>query len=88
MQLRNPWGKREWKGPWSDYSSCWEQYPFVHETLRMSSDKSQKPKTSAGTLGAADDGRFWILYKDFFQFFYSVTVGYTRDDFYHVKISD
>jgi hypothetical protein len=32
----------------------------------MSSDKSQKPKTSTGTLGAADDGRFWILYKDFF----------------------
>ena len=43
---------------------------------------------SSGTLGAADDGRFWMLFKDFFQFFYSVTVSYTRDDFYHVRIAE
>ena len=31
MQLRNPWGKKEWLGPWSDYSETWEKYPYVHE---------------------------------------------------------
>lgn len=30
MQLRNPWGKREWLGPWSDFSQTWEKYPYVH----------------------------------------------------------
>jgi hypothetical protein len=24
LMARNPWGKREWIGPWSDYSPCWE----------------------------------------------------------------
>ena len=23
LQLRNPWGKYEWKGDWSDYSDKW-----------------------------------------------------------------
>ena len=23
IKLRNPWGKFEWKGPWSDKSDCW-----------------------------------------------------------------
>ena len=31
LQLRNPWGKKEWLGPWSDYSKAWEKYPYVHE---------------------------------------------------------
>jgi len=24
-QLRNPWGKFEWKGRWSDKSDCWNK---------------------------------------------------------------
>lgn len=35
-----------------------------------------------------DDGRFWILFKDFFKFFYSVTINYTRDDFHMVNIAE
>ena len=34
MQLRNPWGRKEWKGPWSDYSTAWERYPYINEELR------------------------------------------------------
>lgn len=30
VQLRNPWGKKEWLGPWSDYSNTWEKYNYVH----------------------------------------------------------
>ena len=25
IQLRNPWGTMEWKGPWSDGSAQWTQ---------------------------------------------------------------
>ena len=25
VQLRNPWGKFEWNGDWSDDSSCWTE---------------------------------------------------------------
>ena len=25
MKLRNPWGKNEWKGNWSDHSPCWTE---------------------------------------------------------------
>ena len=90
LQLRNPWGKREWLGPWSDHSKAWEKYPHINSELRVRHDKNDdaRTNTSTGTLGAADDGRFWILFKDFFQFFYSCTVGYTRDDFYMVRIPE
>ena len=36
MSLRNPWGRKEWKGPWGDYSSTWERYPFINDMLRAS----------------------------------------------------
>jgi hypothetical protein len=88
IQLRNPWGKREWLGPWSDYSNTWDKYPYVHKQLRIREDKSQRSQASTGTLGAADDGRFWMLYKDFFQYFYCVTINYTRDDFHLIRIAD
>ena len=29
-----------------------------------------------------------MLYKDFFQFFYCVTINYTRDDFYLIRVAD
>lgn len=35
-----------------------------------------------------NDGAFWILFKDFFQFFYSVTINYTSDEWNLVRISD
>lgn len=40
MQLRNPWGKREWLGPWSDFSQTWEKFPYVNQQLRMREDRS------------------------------------------------
>jgi len=88
MQLRNPWGKKEWLGPWSDFSNTWDKYPHVDQQLRQRADKDTKSVASTGTLGAADDGRFWMLFKDFFQYFYNITINYTRDDYYHTRIVD
>lgn len=31
VSLRNPWGTKEWKGPWSDHSDAWDRYPHVNE---------------------------------------------------------
>jgi len=47
-----------------------------------------KSQASTGTLGAADDGRFWMLFKDFVQYFYTVTINYTNDKYFLTRISD
>ena len=45
VMLRNPWGKYEWKGAWSDGSKEWSDNPLVKMRLR--------PKDE-------DDGTFWM----------------------------
>mmetsp|Transcript_31453 Transcript_31453/g.73769 ORF Transcript_31453/g.73769 Transcript_31453/m.73769 type:complete len:583 (-) Transcript_31453:127-1875(-) len=52
VQIRNPWGTGEWKGPWSDASPLWEKYPHVRETLQFS---------------GRDDGTYWMQWEDFCQ---------------------
>ena len=51
IKLRNPWGKGEWTGDWSDASSLW--------TTRMRNlcDFSAKDVN--------DDGIFWMEWSDF-----------------------
>ncbi|ELK14104.1 Calpain-14 [Pteropus alecto] len=46
VKLRNPWGKVEWKGDWSDSSSKWELL---------------SPKEKIVLLRKNDDGEFWYL---------------------------
>ncbi|XP_077630348.1 calpain-14 isoform X1 [Crocuta crocuta] len=50
VKLRNPWGKVEWKGDWSDSSSTWELL---------------SPKEKILLLRKSDDGEFWMTLKDF-----------------------
>ncbi|KAG2499705.1 hypothetical protein HYH03_002640 [Edaphochlamys debaryana] len=50
VQLRNPWGTFEWAGAWSDNSPLWEQHPKVKRALDFM---------------PADDGTFWMEWKDF-----------------------
>eukprot|EP00746_Dinoflagellata_sp_MGD_P157251 gnl/MRDRNA2_/MRDRNA2_86159_c0_seq1.p1 gnl/MRDRNA2_/MRDRNA2_86159_c0~~gnl/MRDRNA2_/MRDRNA2_86159_c0_seq1.p1 ORF type:complete len:425 (-),score=91.12 gnl/MRDRNA2_/MRDRNA2_86159_c0_seq1:1123-2268(-) len=50
MHLRNPWGRQEWNGDWSDGSSTWDDHPEVKEAL--------KPEFG-------DDGTFWMTKEDF-----------------------
>ena len=49
VELRNPWGKTEWKGAWGDKSSNW--------TTALK--KKYHPK------GAKDDGRFFMSFNDY-----------------------
>ena len=46
MRLRNPWGKFEWSGAWSDGSKEWGEHPKIKNLI--------KPKDE-------DDGSFWMV---------------------------
>ncbi|ELU07186.1 hypothetical protein CAPTEDRAFT_98040 [Capitella teleta] len=55
IRLRNPWGRDEWKGAWSDYSPEWRK---MTETMRKKIG-----------LVKDDDGEFWMAFKDFVKEF-------------------
>ena len=59
IQLRNPWGRHEWTGPWADGSKEWEQNPKVRRICAPA---------------AADDGAFWMSWEDFSAIFSSIDV--------------
>ncbi|XP_072527228.1 calpain-1 catalytic subunit-like [Salminus brasiliensis] len=50
VRLRNPWGHKEWNGPWSDNSSEWD---------------SILPEEKAKLSHSAEDGEFWMAYSDY-----------------------
>ncbi|XP_067102567.1 calpain-5-like [Osmerus mordax] len=51
IRMRNPWGQREWNGPWSDSSEEWQKVsPSVREQIGMT---------------VQDDGEFWMTFDDF-----------------------
>lgn len=54
LKIRNPWGKFEWKGDWSDWSSMWDRYPIAEEVCQVEQ---------------RDDGIFWISLEDFTKIF-------------------
>nr|XP_033794651.1 calpain-14-like isoform X1 [Geotrypetes seraphini] len=50
VRLRNPWGRIEWKGAWSDCSVKWEQISLKERILLRRT---------------RDDGEFWMSLEDF-----------------------
>ncbi|XP_078667910.1 calpain-B-like isoform X7 [Branchiostoma floridae x Branchiostoma belcheri] len=53
VRIRNPWGKIEWKGPWSDESPQWEGV-------------TDERKEELGVV-KRDDGEFWMSFQDFLE---------------------
>ncbi len=47
IRLRNPWGEKEWNGPWSDGSDEWEQV-------------AEAQKLELG-ITVDEDGEFWCV---------------------------
>ncbi|KAI1898627.1 hypothetical protein AGOR_G00074330 [Albula goreensis] len=60
LRLRNPWGKTEWKGVWSDSSEEWDR---VGATER-----------NAIGLTVKNDGEFWMAIDDWCKYFTDVDV--------------
>ncbi|XP_076017484.1 calpain-5 isoform X3 [Genypterus blacodes] len=55
IRMRNPWGEKEWSGPWSDSSEEWNKV-----------SKSEREKLG---VTVQDDGEFWMTFDDFCQYF-------------------
>ncbi|CAM9181791.1 unnamed protein product [Heterosigma akashiwo] len=58
VRVRNPWGRGEWKGDWSDRSTWWDDYP---EILQASASISMHSLWYRDEM----DGTFWITFEDF-----------------------
>lgn len=67
IQLRNPWGKGEFKGQWSDYDPNWKQV-------------DQAEKRRVGFNADLEDGIFFIPFDIFWQEFRSITVAEINDN--------
>mmetsp|Transcript_59474 Transcript_59474/g.145633 ORF Transcript_59474/g.145633 Transcript_59474/m.145633 type:complete len:490 (-) Transcript_59474:2606-4075(-) len=59
LQLRNPWGTYEWKGNWSDKSKLWKKHSSIAKQLNFVD---------------ADDGTFWMEFKDFKKVYTRINV--------------
>ncbi|KAK2490593.1 hypothetical protein MC885_014913, partial [Smutsia gigantea] len=55
IRLRNPWGEREWNGPWSDTSEEWQKV-----------SKTEREKMG---VTVQDDGEFWMTFEDMCRYF-------------------
>ncbi|KAF4101066.1 hypothetical protein G5714_017498 [Onychostoma macrolepis] len=55
IRMRNPWGQREWNGPWSDSSEEWKRV-----------SKSERERLG---VTVEDDGEFWMDFEDFCKYF-------------------
>ncbi|XP_056396540.1 calpain-5-like isoform X2 [Hyla sarda] len=60
IRMRNPWGKREWKGAWNDESEEWKKV-----------SKSEKGKLG---LTVQNDGEFWMTFEDWCNNFTHIDV--------------
>lgn len=69
IKIRNPWGKGEWKGHWSDNSMRWND--------NICEQVNYNPKGSDGE--AANDGIFWMDLSDFRRFFGTLNVLYINN---------
>lgn len=55
IRMRNPWGEKEWNGPWSDSSEEWQKV-----------SKSEREKLG---VTVQDDGEFWMTFEDFCKYY-------------------
>lgn len=70
VKLRNPWGRYEWHGDWSDTSSLWT--PETRTAMQMD--------------GSSDDGVFCMAFEDFQRYFESLTLCYVHDQFWSFNL--
>jgi len=82
LQIRNPHGKSEWKGDFSDHSNVWEKLlehqshggPRLGGTYATTSEWEDEKKAFSLERTMRNDGKFWIDYDSFLQGFTNVDV--------------
>ncbi|XP_074819520.1 calpain-10 isoform X4 [Natator depressus] len=61
LRIRNPWGRRCWKGRWREGGQGWSQFdPIVASEL----------------LSQIQEGEFWVEEEEFFKEFDEITIGF------------
>ena len=68
--LRNPWGKFEWTGAWSDADPRW--------TPEFRQQVASELGVNASEIIKDDDGAFWMAYEDFVKYFAKFSVSLQR----------
>lgn len=71
VQIRNPWGKKEWTGDWSGRSDKWTR--AIIDQLPSYSERNQR-------------GKFWMDLNDFVQCFSEVDVAKTHKDWFSLAV--
>ncbi|KAL7043352.1 hypothetical protein ACKWTF_001463 [Chironomus riparius] len=72
IQLKNPWGRYEWNGAWSDDSETWK-------------NTSEALKTVLGYKNA-NDGYFFISYEDFHKYFDVIEICFLKFPYSLLKV--
>jgi len=70
VKLRNPWGKFEWKGAWSDNSKEWKNHPNLAKELLTRN---------------TEDGIFWMSFHDVLMYFRRIDICKLRPNWFQKK---
>jgi hypothetical protein len=65
IKVRNPWGKGEWQGAWSDSSELWGESPGILAQMRADEEADFTREA---------DGTFWMCWEDFVDQFNKIYV--------------
>ena len=77
--MRNPWGKGEWQGDWSDKWIEDNKQQFSEMDLKTLNYKQRLPSGKDPT----DDGCFWMSWSDFLKQFENIAVCHLPTDNFH-----
>ncbi|KAM4659954.1 calpain-10 isoform 4-T4 [Amazona ochrocephala] len=61
LRIRNPWGRRCWRGPWCEGGQGWSQVD---------------PVVASKLLSQIQEGEFWVDEEEFFREFDEITMGF------------
>lgn len=89
QQLRNPWGRGEWRGEWSDDWSGWADHPDIEAALADDEhavwpvmcqliDLTLCQQLQGFVRG--EDGVFWMVWEDFIANFNKIYICRTFKD--------
>lgn len=88
LQLKNPWRKMSWKGPFSNLdTACWQS--AIGDELRAYQKKFYPPASSSGGDGVpaeADDGLFWIDLDSVKKYYESIYLNWNPALFPHKDV--